>query len=665
MVDQINKIGEYELIEIIGKGGMAIVYRAYQPSFDRYVAIKVLPGQHSEDPHFLKRFEHESMMIARLEHRAILPVYASGSHEGSPYIVMRLLEGGSLRRRLYHEPPDIIASAKIIRQIAEALDYAHSKGVVHRDLKPSNIMLDTNGDAYLTDFGIAKILGMPTLITQKGVVGTPSYMAPEQCQGKQATPASDIYGLGVIVYELLTGRLPFEADTPLAVMYMQVRDPIPSVQDADPGVSALFDTVIQKAMAKDPDDRYASAQDLATDFVKVARQAMREARAREQIDTAEAAKVDKALRRERLRQINWLAWGAATAVLAAVITGAMLIPRIFVQLNSDGVSGLPSETGTQIAEDTPLPEITTGVLIEPSPISIEPGNTALLPTSTIQAMLSLSDIRDASFLPGALYFTQGTGEQAEIMVMDSLGENRRPLTSNNVYDGEPDWSAQQNRVAFETLRAGNFDIVIMNSDGTDIRQITAGEQPERLPDWSPDGELIAYEAGSGALSEIMVASVNDGTAEYLTTNSSGDRSPQFAPDGSLITFMTDRRGKWEIAVMAYPAGESTIRIFDCPAVACRFPAWSPDGKKIAFHTLDVDGTADSIWLLDAVSGEPTLLVQAGQNSRPAWSSDGTTLFFNHNVNGISKIYRYDISQGTIFELESPAAGDYAMDWANP
>src|SRR5512138_568587 len=222
-----QKIGQYQLISVIGQGGMATVYKAYQPAFDRHVAVKVLGSQLSQDPTFVKRFQREAKVVARIEHRSIVPIYDYGEHDGLYYIVMRLIEGGTLRKKMYYEKISLPLAARIIEQVGEALDYAHHHNVIHRDLKPSNILLDERGNAYLTDFGIAKMLGSNTQVTQSGVVGTPSYMSPEQCQGKTLGPVSAIYSLGTILFEVLTGTVPFEADTPLSVMYMHVRDPIP------------------------------------------------------------------------------------------------------------------------------------------------------------------------------------------------------------------------------------------------------------------------------------------------------------------------------------------------------------------------------------------------------------------------------------------------------
>lgn len=221
-------LGPYTLLNRIGMGGMASVYRAYQANMDRYVAIKVLPREFAEDPGFVGRFQQEARIIAKLEHRHILPVYDYGEDAGITYLVMRFVDGGTLKdlvRGVGIDPQDAL---RLVAQVADALDQAHRQGVVHRDVKPSNVLLDRDGDAYLTDFGIARLAESVSQFTGSGqLIGTPFYMSPEQCRGNPADPRSDIYSLGIMLYELVTGRLPFEAETPIAVVLMHIQDPLP------------------------------------------------------------------------------------------------------------------------------------------------------------------------------------------------------------------------------------------------------------------------------------------------------------------------------------------------------------------------------------------------------------------------------------------------------
>ncbi len=265
-------LGNYEIVGKLGKGGMATVYRARQRNMQRDVAIKVMSADLAADPEFVARFEREAHVIARLEHPRILPVHDFG-HEGELfYLVMRLVEGESLYYRLKRGPLPLKTAARYLTQIAEALDYAHAEGVIHRDLKPNNILIDQWDNLYLMDFGLAKIMAATQSLTQTGVVlGTPAYMAPEVWRGEPVDARTDVYALGVILYEMVLGHTPFESDTPFTLMYKHINDPPPSPRETMPDLPVEVEQVILKALAKDKDARYQSAGELARAFNEVVR----------------------------------------------------------------------------------------------------------------------------------------------------------------------------------------------------------------------------------------------------------------------------------------------------------------------------------------------------------------------------------------------------------
>jgi serine/threonine protein kinase len=264
-----KQLGQYEILDEIGRGGMATVYRARQQSMNRTVAIKVLPRHLLHDPGFYERFEREVDVIAHLEHPHILPIYDYGQDEGLPYIVMRYLAGGSLEQLIRRGQSQVDELEKPLRQVALALDHAHQQGIIHRDLKPGNIMLDEYGNAYLSDFGIARVLGSE--LTGSMIIGTPSYMSPEQANGLPLDGRSDVYSLGVVLFELITGQLPYQAETPMAVLLKHINEPMPPVHDFRQDVAPEIDVVIQRSTAKDPDERYSSAIELAQAFAAALR----------------------------------------------------------------------------------------------------------------------------------------------------------------------------------------------------------------------------------------------------------------------------------------------------------------------------------------------------------------------------------------------------------
>ena len=268
-------LGPYRIINQIGKGGMATVYKAYQASVDRYVAVKVLPSQLAESKEFAARFQQEARIIAKLEHPHILPVFDYGESEGVAYFVMRYLDAGTLKDKMESGRPlplDVID--RIFTQLADALSYAHGHGVVHRDLKPANALIDSQGNVFLTDFGIARLLesASPRLTQTDAIMGTPAYISPEQAQAHPVDQRSDIYSLGIILYEMVTGSVPFVAETPLAVLFKHISDPLPPPSLVKSDVPPQIEQVILKALAKDPRDRFATA----AEFVAAWKRALEE-----------------------------------------------------------------------------------------------------------------------------------------------------------------------------------------------------------------------------------------------------------------------------------------------------------------------------------------------------------------------------------------------------
>ncbi|GAB4524053.1 MAG: hypothetical protein Fur0018_07350 [Anaerolineales bacterium] len=258
--------GRYEILEELGKGGMAVVYRAFDPRFKREVALKVLPRALLHDDQFRARFEREAQVIAQLEHPAIVPVYDFGEQDGQPYIVMRLMTGGSLAKRIQQQGTISLAEATaILTVIAEAMNEAHERGIIHRDIKPANILFDARGKAYLSDFGIAKMLQATVSLTgSQIIIGTPAYMCPEQGRGERDIDRrSDVYALGAILFEMLSGRIPYDADTPTGQIIKHITEPVPDLCALRPDLPPSIQTVIATAMAKDRDARYPTAGHLA------------------------------------------------------------------------------------------------------------------------------------------------------------------------------------------------------------------------------------------------------------------------------------------------------------------------------------------------------------------------------------------------------------------
>lgn len=256
-----EQVGPYRIIERLGQGGMSTVFKAYHPSLDRYVALKVLHPMFKGERDFLERFQREARIVARLEHPHIVPVYDFSEHEDTPYLVMRYVEGRTLKAVLGEagamSPQRILET---LHPVCAALEYAHGQGVLHRDVKPSNILLSQEGKIYVTDFGLARMVqGGDSTISQDRMIGTPQYISPEQAKGDPLDHRTDLYSLGVVLFEMLTGKVPYTADTPFAVVHDHIFSPLPLPSSLDPGISTPVERVVLKALAKDPNDRYQSA----------------------------------------------------------------------------------------------------------------------------------------------------------------------------------------------------------------------------------------------------------------------------------------------------------------------------------------------------------------------------------------------------------------------
>jgi serine/threonine protein kinase len=350
-------IGPYKITEKVGEGGMAVVYKGYQQSLNRYVAVKVLRGELAQEEQFVTRFRQEALAVAGLSHPNILTVYDAGVAFGMYYIVMAYVEGGSLRDLITQGPLEIDYAISIASQLADALDHAHRQGLVHRDVKPNNVLISRDGRPLLTDFGIAKALGETKGLTRTGTaIGTPEYMAPEQIQGQPVDGRTDIYALGIVLYEMLVGWAPFSATTPVAALYKQVNEPPPPLRQANINVPGWLETVVDKALAKRPQERYQHASELAD--------ALREHRTEKAWTpvpgTGPRLEKAPAERKQRRNPVPILIGGIALLLLIVVGT--------VIALLSGGLDGTPTGTPRVVTITrviTPTPKL-------PAPVPMRP-----------------------------------------------------------------------------------------------------------------------------------------------------------------------------------------------------------------------------------------------------------------------------------------------------
>ncbi len=667
-------IGQYQIVEELGRGGMAVVYKAWQPSLERFVALKVLPEYFQHEPEFLARFDREAKAAAQLNHPNIIIIHDIGQADGVHYIAMEYVEGGSLRERIDAGPMSLAEAERILGQVASALDYAHSRGLVHRDIKPANILFTADGDAKVTDFGIARASGGTRLTRTGALIGTPEYMAPEQAEGRPVDHRTDLYALGVVLYQMLTGKAPFHATTPHATLYAVVNQPPPPPRDLNPRLPSAVADVVVKAIAKEPGQRFQRGSDMIA--------ALRAARSGK---APRAAATPAPVARPRRSPLVWLVGGIALVLLLLVGGLALLLggggeetptatqavagqtdaaqPTTTLTATATGVAPTeslpeptagPASTATPSASPTELAKVTapapTDTAIVPS--EAPPTDTAVPPTHT---PIPPTDTPPPPTEPpdgptGRLAFTSNRHGNPEIYVVSLPGGSPQRLTNNNANDWLPDWSPDGQRIAFTSNRSGSYDIWVMNASGGGQTAWITTDAWDDYPRWAPDGQRLAFSTTAltqgVANSEIHVRQTNGQLAQRTSTTAE-DQWPDWSPDGRII-FTEGFKGTsdWDIYVMNANGSGRTLWLGG-PACDVK-PVWSSNGNWIAFirNTQDTNGNgavdeedAGDVWVARADGSDLRQLTSGDWAITPAWSPDGQWIAFarvrDSNGNGRS------------------------------
>jgi len=444
-------LGNYTILDAVGQGGMATVYRAQDTRDRRVVAIKVLSPYIAADPKFRGRFDREVDLLRRLEHPHIVPILAFGQADGYHYIVMPYLSGGTLHDRLRMGPVLPLEGGRIVDQISSALEFAHQQGIVHRDVKPSNILLDDNGQAMLTDFGFAHVPWESASLTGSLLIGTPAYMSPEQCRGEDVSPTSDQYSFGVVLYQLCTGRLPYEADTPMGVVIKQASQPLPAPRLANPNLPVAVEDVLIRVLSKTPAGRFESVAAMNQAFQGALKASLdpsgtyrlKQLRAEQPTERLPRSVVARAWARETARRTRRFAPLLAAVFLLglpAAAWGFGMFPPVLNGTSAAQASGLSAELQSTIDALSTQNAPAAGTAFVPGAIETAVYGTVVamgFPPADLEAMTQqalLAVVGDATLGPTPSPSRTSSGYRTPTPTTGS-GGGEQPLLP-----GEPTWT---------------------------------------------------------------------------------------------------------------------------------------------------------------------------------------------------------------------------------
>lgn len=686
-----QQIDQYRIVRHIARGGMADVYLAEDVDLEREVAFKVmLDALAATDSEFVERFRREAKIVAKLDHPSIVQIYTIGQTAvGQPYIAMQYIEGGSLQAKLkaLADRRKLLTTEQalnIIRQITLALNAAHEAGIVHRDLKPANVLIRPDGTPVLVDLGIATIQGGAKLTQTGGVIGTPAYMAPEQVRGGGLDGRADLYALGIMLYEMLTGIRPFEADSSIAVLHKQVyEDPLPlSSFRSDLTVQTL--DLVTTAMQKEPANRYQSATEMvraidnaiqaeglyapnpqATVVLTQMNDSALLSRSRVvQPPQPIENKVPLQKQEDNTSRFPVPLWAMG---LSAFLIIALLAFFAFRNISDDAPTVNDDVAETVVSDQVVAPtETAVSQAIPPTDSPIQPTVTLIVPT--IPPTMTTAPPTDTPPSvntalgggTGTIAYSEQTAQGRAIVVYNLETGAKQQITQNSADNHGPTWSPDGQYIAYTSEINDQFDIFTINVNTGATRNLTNHFGDDAYPSWSPDGSQLLFHSNRNGDFDIFAINADGTGLRQLTSNDLPDLGPVWSPNGRQIAFTQAVNNHRQITIMN-ANGSDIYRITSDGSYSHSYPSWSPDGQHLTFYMVPDLSLTSGIYIID-INGQNMRQLTQNEDFEPAWSPDGEWILFHRKSGGnrILQRIRPDGTELTTISTNSSDARD--ADW---